>query len=112
MRQTLYITSLVFCIYFSTNAQNEKKDYSVTKKEQIIKVFPNPATNVINILGLFNSNNANIIIIDSYGNIVKKYYWEIKNSAINIPVSSLETGVYNVLITSKEQNIKPKFYKK
>lgn len=35
-----------------------------------VKIFPNPATEVINILGLNNTPNAYISITDSYGNQV------------------------------------------
>ena len=77
-----------------------------------VKVFPNPATNVVNVLGLQNSTRSDIVITDLYGNIVLKHQWEIKNKALNIPILNLEVGVYMISIRSQEQNVKVKFYKK
>ncbi len=79
---------------------------------QKVKVFPNPATNVVNILGLKNSNRADIMISDVYGNTRLQYQWQIKNNAINIPVANLDTGIYIVTIISQEQKVQTKFYKK
>lgn len=78
---------------------------------QEVKVFPNPATNVINVLGLKNDKNAVITVRDSYGNQVIFHKWEIKRNALNIPVFNLEKGLYMITIQSEHQNIKTKFYK-
>lgn len=83
-----------------------------TQSAQKVKVFPNPATNVVNILGLKNSNKAEIIISDVYGSIQLKHQWRIKNNALNIPIASLSSGIYIVTISSQEQKIQTKFYKK
>jgi hypothetical protein len=76
-----------------------------------IKVFPNPAINVINILGLKNDTNAAITITDSYGTPVIYHQWDIKRNALNIPVFNLEKGLYLITIRSEHQNVKAKFYK-
>lgn len=78
---------------------------------QDVKVFPNPATNVINVLGLKNDKNAIITVRDSYGNQVIYHKWEIKRNALNIPVFNLEKGLYMITIQSEHQNVKTKFYK-
>ena len=80
-------------------------------KTQKVKVFPNPATNVVNILGLHNSIRAAILITDTYGNVVLEHHWKIKNNALNIPVASLAAGIYIVTIRSPEQQVQTKFYK-
>ncbi len=77
-----------------------------------IIVFPNPATNVVNVLGLYNSTKARISITDIYGNEELDFSWEIKNNAVNIPITSLEQGIYHITIHSKEQFVQEKFYKK
>ncbi len=79
---------------------------------QKVKVFPNPAINVVNVLGLQNSNRAEIIVSDLYGNAILHHKWEIKNNALNIPISNLESGIYMISIRSQEQTVKTKFYKK
>ncbi|SDT12453.1 Por secretion system C-terminal sorting domain-containing protein [Maribacter dokdonensis] len=78
---------------------------------QDVKVFPNPATNVINLLGLKNDKNAVITVRDSYGNQVIFHQWDIKRNSLNIPVFNLEKGLYMITIQSEHQNIKTKFYK-
>lgn len=82
------------------------------RTEEKITIFPNPATNVINVLGLKNTRNAIILISDLYGTTLLNHQWEIKNNALNIPVANLEGGIYLLSIQSEEQNIKTKFYKK
>jgi len=78
---------------------------------QDIKVFPNPATNVINVLGLKNDSNAAISIRDSYGTQIIYHQWDIKRNSLNIPVFNLEKGLYMITIQSEHQNVKAKFYK-
>ncbi|WP_281542306.1 T9SS type A sorting domain-containing protein [Maribacter aestuarii] len=76
-----------------------------------IKVFPNPATNVINVLGLQNSNKAFISISDIYGNTLLQHQWEIKNNALNIPIAPLERGIYLITIQTEAYSFQTKFYK-
>lgn len=76
-----------------------------------IKVFPNPATNVVNILGLKNTSKANIAIMDIYGNTVLAHQWVIRLNVLNIPISTLEPGAYIIRIHSDEQQVRTKFYK-
>lgn len=76
-----------------------------------VKVFPNPATNVVNVLGLKNTSKADITIMDIYGNTVLAYQWAIRRNALNIPISTLVSGAYIIRIHSEEQQIRTKFYK-
>ncbi|MEM9141829.1 MAG: T9SS type A sorting domain-containing protein [Bacteroidota bacterium] len=76
-----------------------------------VKLFPNPATNVINVLGLKNSDQAHIVISDTYGTPVLQHKWRIKNNAINIPIAHLDSGIYLISINCKEQKVREKFYK-
>jgi len=98
------------------NAQSISSEESSFHKEvaakQKIKVFPNPATNVVNILGLKNSYKATIIISDISGNIALQREWAIRNNAVSIPIPNLTAGIYVVRIESKEQKIQTKFLKK
>ncbi len=77
-----------------------------------IKVFPNPATNVVNVLGLKNTPKADIVISDIYGNTVSAYQWAVRRNALNIPISTLEPGAYSITIFSEDQRVRTKFYKK
>ncbi len=77
-----------------------------------VKVFPNPATNVVNVLGLINTAKADIMISDIYGNTILAYQWAIRRNALNIPISTLEPGAYIISIFSEDQQVRTKFYKK
>lgn len=89
----------------------QPKSYDSPTASKEVKVFPNPATNVINILGLHNSTKAAIVISDGYGNVILNYTWKIKNNALNIPIANLKSGIYLISIRSKEQRIQKKFFK-
>tara|TARA_R110002020_G_scaffold63170_6_gene168934 strand:- start:5211 stop:5534 length:324 start_codon:yes stop_codon:yes gene_type:complete len=76
-----------------------------------VKVFPNPATNVVNILGLDNTHRTDINITDISGNVVQAHRWEVRNNALTIPVPTLSPGIYMVTIQYGERQVKVKFYK-
>ena len=108
-----YVLVFFFLIIGTCNyAQDASMPENQEKTEQKLKVFPNPATSVVNILGLKNSSKAEIAIYDIYGNNVFIRKWEIRRNAINIPISSLEPGAYIITIHSDEQQVRTKFYKK
>jgi len=113
MKKVLTILILMFfCSVGSAQMGESSTARQETPSAQKVKVFPNPATNVVNILGLKNSNKADIIISDVYGSVQLKHQWSIKNNALNIPIANLNSGVYIVIISSQEQKIQTKFYKK
>lgn len=84
----------------------------VAKSAKTVKVFPNPASNVVNVLGLENTAKADISVLDIYGNTMLGYQWAIRRNAVNIPISNLKKGAYIILIHSNAQRIRTKFYKK
>lgn len=108
---------VVFSVTLIGNAQsgNSQGESVVITQQSVaeikVKVFPNPATNVVNILGLKNTSKADIAIMDIYGNIVLAYQWAIRRHALNIPISTLEPGAYIIRIFSEEQQVRTKFYK-
>jgi hypothetical protein len=107
---------LLYFIFITTIhvgfSQSNKHEISVDIKNTIkIKVFPNPATNVINVLGLNNSPNASIIITDIYGTQVISHQWVINHNALNIPINKLKKGIYLITIQTEHQNIHRKFFK-
>ncbi|WP_133686283.1 T9SS type A sorting domain-containing protein [Maribacter spongiicola] len=102
MKRIFLILLFIICSATTLCAQNA---------ESTIKVFPNPATNVINVLGLKNDSNAAISIRDSYGTQIIFHQWDIKRNSLNIPVFNLEKGIYMISIQSEHQNVKAKFIK-
>jgi len=99
------VTLLFLLVSFNVSAQAN------SERSKKIKIFPNPATHVINVLGIENENSAHIFISDSYGNIVIKHTWAIKNNSLNIPVFHLDQGVYLLTIKTEHQQIQQKFLK-
>ena len=114
MKNLALLVLVLFC--FTTVAQTSEVQETVSSKEMVLKqkkiiVFPNPATNVVNILGLKNSSRATIVISDISGNIVLQHQWAIRNNAVSIPIPNLNAGIYVARIDSEEQQIQTKFYK-
>lgn len=105
------IALLSICLFTNLLFSQQERGLDQKSSEKEVKVFPNPATNVINVLGLWNSNKASIIITDTYGNTLVGYQWEIKNNALNIPIAHLEPGIYLLSIRSPEQKVQKKFLK-
>ena len=107
---------LFFLLFWShINAQSAQEQETPTQQQTVqtqkVKVFPNPVTNVVNVLGVLNSAQATILVIDINGGVVLQRKWAIRNNAINIPVPNLNTGIYVIRIESSEQQVQTKFYK-
>ncbi|MEX0275822.1 MAG: T9SS type A sorting domain-containing protein [Flavobacteriaceae bacterium] len=111
MKKWVYLGMLLILGSTGVLAQASPTTEQVVQ-EQKVTVFPNPATQVVNLLGLQNSISAHITISDMYGNSVLKRQWQIKNNALNIPIAHLPTGMYSIHVKSREQEIRLKFYKK
>jgi len=107
---------IILLLSFGAIAQNNTKQEPSTRQEEKatkkIKVFPNPATNVVNVIGLTNSTRATIVISNISGNEVLVHQWAIRNNAVSIPIPNLNAGIYVVRIESREQRVQTKFYKK
>ena len=63
------------CMLVSVSGYAQTVDNPKDLKEPVVKIFPNPATDVVNILGLYDSAKANIAIFDSYGATVLVRQW-------------------------------------
>jgi len=113
MKNLIFLALVLFCSVGLAQTPEAQENHSSKElvSKQKIKVFPNPATNVVNILGLKNSSRANITISDISGNTVLQHQWAIGNNAISIPIPNLNAGIYVARIDSEEQQIQTKFYK-
>ncbi|QCX01246.1 T9SS type A sorting domain-containing protein [Aggregatimonas sangjinii] len=104
--------ALVVCFAQAQTDNTKESDAEIIQMAPPkLKVFPNPATSVVNVLGVLNSKKADITISDLYGTTLATYQWEIRNNALNIPISNLKAGIYLISIYSKEQTVQTKFYK-
>lgn len=67
-------------------------------------VFPNPATETINIQFVNNSiNGSQLMIFDLTGKMVyQQLIQDVYNGNINIPVSDLAEGIYQIIMTNGE----------
>lgn len=110
MKKHLWFILIVFGCLGHGLAQSDQ-NRKIVQKEIKVKIFPNPATSVITILDLVDTEKADIAVTDIYGNLVLKHEWAIKNRALNIPVAHLEKGMYLLTIRSPEQSVHSKFYK-
>lgn len=114
--KTYFSFIVFFFLAFTAPAQMALGTGAPVKEQGIaqtkVKVFPNPATSVVNVLGLKNTSKADISILDIYGNIVLTHQWEIRRNAINIPITTLDSGAYIITIHSEEQQVRTKFYKR
>jgi len=114
MKKNAFLLFFLVWGFYGSSQTTKQEQTSNTEviQPKTVKVFPNPANNVVNILGLSNSAKAKISIWDMYGNVVLEHRWEIRNNALNIPIPTLTTGIYVITISSEEQYVRTKFYKK
>lgn len=108
MKRILFLFLFAFVLSFSLHAQSDEAQIAPISK---VRVFPNPATDVVIVLGLQNSGRAEVIVTDIYGNMVLKHQGIIKDQALNIPIASLGTGIYVIAIRTEVQDVRTKFYK-
>ena len=114
MKKITLALLLMFCTFSvlaQTNMRQKQSIHGSQSRANTIKIFPNPATTVVNVLGLLNSSKAVITISNVYGTIVQEHQWEICQNALSIPIPNLEAGIYMISITSTEQKVQAKFYK-
>lgn len=76
-----------------------------------LKLYPNPATDVLNISNESNFSNANFTISDMTGRIVLKKS-AISGSSTNINIASLSNGTYLIKIENEGKSTTSKFIKK
>jgi len=97
--------------YFCIDDMSSLYDVSIaeTEKTNILKVYPNPANNFINIKSDFNANYT-IRILNMQGAIVKQIKFN-SNSIQRINIEDLNSGIYLIQIESDEEILQKKFIK-
>lgn len=76
------------------------------KKETSLKIFPNPASDFVNVAVTSNEVNKKITIIDLLGKIVFSSNLAENNSNLRVNTSNFLPGVYFVSITSNNKSIR------
>lgn len=76
-----------------------------------VKIYPNPTSEVLNIEVEKSLSDANVSIFDAVGKLVISTK-NISGKTVNIPVNTLITGNYVIMVVDSNQNFSAKFIKK
>ena len=76
-------------------------------KNVSVKIYPNPAQEVLNLKSTTNLNQ--IEIINAYGNVVKRF--NPNQAQFQIPIESLAQGIYYLKIKTVDSNLTERFVK-
>ena len=88
-------------LFFENNSSSSNSSNYFSDK---IKIYPNPATDIINIESNYNINS--IEIVDNMGRLIMK-----KDSCNKLNISELESGTYSVYLYNGNQKIIKRFTK-
>ena len=99
-----------YSIYFYIPDENSSKDHK-TSNISSSGVFPNPAKSVINVEFEHSfSNNTQMIITDLQGRLIVDELIHNSNlKAIQIDISKIQNGIYNLSIQDNKFNYNEKF---
>jgi len=91
--------------------EQRMKSANVSYKDSNVKLYPNPAQNILSIDFLYENLNSKIQIIDIYGRMVYENY--SNEHKIIIDISFLKSGIYFCnIISNDQQKSSMKFIKK
>jgi hypothetical protein len=76
-------------------------------KSVSVKIYPNPAQEVLNLIATTNLNQVEII--DAYGNVVKRF--NPNQAQFQLPIESLAQGIYYLKIKTVDSNLTERFVK-
>jgi hypothetical protein len=82
----------------AANTKEMHTDSNTLAIFQIVMIAPNPTAGPLNITCNQNMNNANVIVMDMNGKIVSQT--TANGSSIQMDISHLVPGAYNVVVTS------------
>jgi hypothetical protein len=78
-------------------------------QNNIIDVYPNPATYILNIMAKNNEQIEEIQVIDAVGKVIKQQLF--KNSNIKLDISEISSGVYTMVIKTPSGIVQEKIIK-
>lgn len=76
-------------------------------KNVSVKIYPNPAQEVLNLKATTNLNQVEIF--DTFGNVVNRF--NPNQAQFQIPIESLTQGIYYLKIKTKDSNLVERFVK-
>ena len=72
------------------------------------KLYPNPTSNKANLEIEGLSNDADVIVSDLLGRVIKKYKFNSEKGILEIDVSGYPKGVYSVSVQNNNINVSKK----
>jgi len=80
--------------------------------ENIMKIYPNPATNNIQITGFSQvENEVELTISDLIGNVILNKWYNVQSESINVKIDDLPTGIYLAELQQGDKHLIKKFIK-
>ena len=83
-----------------------------TATENVLQVYPNPATDNLTLEFPYKQGNANIIIINELGQTVISHDAVNINDAVELNIQSLSKGLYLVFVKNGDSTFSSRFIKK
>lgn len=80
--------------------------------EDVMKIYPNPAINNIQITGFSQAENeVKLTISDIIGNVIVNKWYDAQNASINVEIGDLPSGIYLAELQQGNKRIIKKFTK-
>ncbi|SFT11914.1 Por secretion system C-terminal sorting domain-containing protein [Zhouia amylolytica] len=77
-----------------------------------VTFYPNPATDYINIENLSDLDSVTITLTDTAGNVISSRSFQSKTDSYQLPLNTISSGMYLVIISSKSTTFTTKIFKK
>jgi hypothetical protein len=85
---------------------------NIDSKYSTLKIYPNPAKDVLFIQASGEDENATLQIVDAAGRKMKEEKITLNgNTSISVSINNLPKGAYRLLLKSKSKNEQEKFIK-
>ncbi len=88
------------CVRMVTHIGHTTGIEAFTNTNEQVTVYPNPASNNIQVSFSGNSTNAEITVTDMLGNTIKQFPFNTEH--VTLSIGDIGEGVYNISITGKE----------
>ncbi len=99
--QEIYNAALMTPIELTSISETEESKHE-------IKVYPNPAKEVLHLSVLFPVKNAHLTVVNALGEVVYSKE-KINENELNISTASFKNGLYSIQLKSNEQLFQKKF---
>ena len=84
---------------------------AIQNQEQMIELFPNPATNYLKVKSVVYSNTAKIFIYNALGELVMEQLQPNHKNLFELNISALKNGIYTLHYSDRNTSTSSKFVK-